>query len=272
MLGEGFGQEDVSHIFLAEECFIQLTLSCQRVTFVSLNNSSYLDPPLEDRSPWSDLPLTKQANSSLPREKLFKNFKRKYYLPLGDGTQIGIIFQCMCVLSHFSHVQLFVTLWTIALQSPQSTRFSRQLEWAAMPSSRGSFQPRDQTQIFCVTGGFFTIEPPGKPIIFQNQPNSAFPISAGILEMLTKLRLKSCKLPGRKWDFLHFKELGRVLWQLVVVFAPEQAHQSASGGPSVKGAANDNQEQSQCPEPVHSTVRQPLAVCPKPTVVVHGKR
>lgn len=39
--------------------------------------------------------------------------------------------------------------------------------------------------------------------------------------MLTKLRLKSYKPPGRKWDFLHFKKLGRVLWQLVVVFALE---------------------------------------------------
>ena len=31
------------------------------------------------------------------------------------------------------------------------------LEWVAMPSSRGSSQPRDQTQIFCIAGGFFTI-------------------------------------------------------------------------------------------------------------------
>ena len=35
-----------------------------------------------------------------------------------------------CMLSRFSHVQLFVTLWTAALQA-------RILEWVAMPSSRG---------------------------------------------------------------------------------------------------------------------------------------
>ena len=29
------------------------------------------------------------------------------------------------------------------------------LEWVAMPSSRGSSQPRDWTQVFCITGGFF---------------------------------------------------------------------------------------------------------------------
>ena len=30
------------------------------------------------------------------------------------------------VLSHFSHVQLFVTLWTVAHQAPLSVGFSRQ--------------------------------------------------------------------------------------------------------------------------------------------------
>ena len=31
------------------------------------------------------------------------------------------------------------------------------LEWVAMPSSRGSSQPRDQTQVSHITGGLFTI-------------------------------------------------------------------------------------------------------------------
>ena len=31
-----------------------------------------------------------------------------------------------CVLSHFSHVRLFVALWTIACQAPLSMGFSRQ--------------------------------------------------------------------------------------------------------------------------------------------------
>ena len=31
------------------------------------------------------------------------------------------------------------------------------LEWVSMPSSRGSSQPRDQIQVFCIAGGFFTI-------------------------------------------------------------------------------------------------------------------
>ena len=34
---------------------------------------------------------------------------------------------------------------------------ARILEWLAVPFSRGSSQPRDQTQISCITGGFFSI-------------------------------------------------------------------------------------------------------------------
>ena len=32
----------------------------------------------------------------------------------------------------------------------------RVLEWVAMPSSKGFSQPRDQTQVSCIEGGFFT--------------------------------------------------------------------------------------------------------------------
>ena len=59
------------------------------------------------------------------------------------------------VLSRFSHVQLFATPWTIAHQTLLSTEIlqARILEWVAMPSSRGSSQPRGRTcvsYIFCM--------------------------------------------------------------------------------------------------------------------------
>ena len=38
---------------------------------------------------------------------------------------------------------------------------ARILEWVVMPSSRGSSQPRDQTQVFCITGRLS--DSPGKP-------------------------------------------------------------------------------------------------------------
>ena len=52
---------------------------------------------------------------------------------------------CACVLSHFSHVQLFETLWTITHQAPLSMGIlqARILAWVVVPSSRESSQPRD---------------------------------------------------------------------------------------------------------------------------------
>ena len=38
-----------------------------------------------------------------------------------------------CMLSHFSRVQLFVTLWTVAHQAPLSMEFSRQEYWSGFP-------------------------------------------------------------------------------------------------------------------------------------------
>ena len=58
--------------------------------------------------------------------------------------------------------QLCLTLcipWTAAHQDPLSMRIlqARILEWVAMPSSRGSSQPRDQTLVSHITGRFFTV-------------------------------------------------------------------------------------------------------------------
>ena len=42
-------------------------------------------------------------------------------------------FMLTCVLSCFSHVQLFATPWTVALQAPLSMAFSRQEYWSGVP-------------------------------------------------------------------------------------------------------------------------------------------
>ena len=43
-------------------------------------------------------------------------------------------------------------------QAPLSTEFSRQEYWSGLsiPFSRGSFWPRDRTQVSCIAGRFFT--------------------------------------------------------------------------------------------------------------------
>ena len=40
---------------------------------------------------------------------------------------------------------------------------ARILKWVASSFSRGSSRSRDRTRVSCITGGFFTAEPPGKP-------------------------------------------------------------------------------------------------------------
>ena len=72
-----------------------------------------------------------------------------------------------------SHVPLFATPWTI-----QSMEFFRPeyWEWVAFPFSRGSSQPRDQTQVSCIAGGSLPAEPQGSPKI-RNWV--AYPFSSG---------------------------------------------------------------------------------------------
>ena len=73
---------------------------------------------------------------------------------------------CVCVCNLLSHVQLFVNPWTVCSPLAHSAHQNssvhgilqaRILEWVAIPFSKGSSQPRDQTQVSCLAGGFFTI-------------------------------------------------------------------------------------------------------------------
>ena len=82
---------------------------------------------------------------------------------------------CVCVLSH---VQLYVTPKTSWL-APLSVGIlqGRILEWVATPSSRGSSQLRDWTQVPCIAGRFFTVwatreAPCGKIcVLYHNSKN-----------------------------------------------------------------------------------------------------
>ena len=46
---------------------------------------------------------------------------------------------------------------------------ARILEWVAIPFSRGSSQPRDQTQVFCIAARFFTREATREAQEYQNE-------------------------------------------------------------------------------------------------------
>ena len=69
---------------------------------------------------------------------------------LGWGRQLGFSEeQGVPGAQSLSCEQLFATPWIIAHQDPLSVGFSqaRILEWVAISSSRGSFQPRARTRV-----------------------------------------------------------------------------------------------------------------------------
>ena len=75
-------------------------------------------------------------------------------------------YECACGLSRLSCVWFFATLWTVARQAPLSCGLlrARILEWVAMPSSRVSPQPRDQSHVSCLLHwqmGSLSLAPPG---------------------------------------------------------------------------------------------------------------
>ena len=59
--------------------------------------------------------------------------------------------------------------WAIDHQAPLSMEFPWQKywKWVTISLSRGSSWPRDWNCISCIAGGFFTAEPPGKPLHFS---------------------------------------------------------------------------------------------------------
>ena len=57
---------------------------------------------------------------------------------------------------------------------PMQILQARTLEWIAMPSSRGSSQPRHRALVCCIAGRFFMPEPPGKSLfIYYNAVQTA---------------------------------------------------------------------------------------------------
>ena len=67
----------------------------------------------------------------------------------------------VCVLSHFSHVQLFATLWIVACQAPLSVGFSRQEYWSGLPWPSPGDLPSPEIELVsllspALAGGFFT--------------------------------------------------------------------------------------------------------------------
>ena len=76
--------------------------------------------------------------------------------------------RCVCACAR-AHAQLCPTLCdpmdcNLPDSSVQEISQARILEWVATSFFRGASWPRDRTHVFCLGGGFFALEPPGKPL------------------------------------------------------------------------------------------------------------
>ena len=146
-------------------------------------------------------------------KSLLQHFKSISSLALSFLFDLAVSFSEVClievsayVLSHFSRVGLFVTLWTIAHQAPLSMGFSRQEYWRGLPCPppRDLSDPRIKTVSCnsCIAGGFFKAKPPGKPIKVLLGQNKNVPIRIftatlfGIATKWNKTKLEKSD-PGR---------------------------------------------------------------------------
>ena len=113
---------------------------------------------------------------------LNKNQKISQHEPL-DGARAAVILRTWpWKRSSLSRVTLS-NPWTAARQAPLSMGIlqARMQQWVAMSSSRGSSPPRDQTEVFSIAGGFFTVWATGtktnkQTIVGQGQPASGAPV------------------------------------------------------------------------------------------------
>ena len=80
------------------------------------------------------------------------------------GHSLCYYWTVCAVVSCFSHVQLFVTPWTIALQAPLSMGFSRQEYWSGLPFPSPGDLPNTGTEpvslmSLALTGMLFILVP-----------------------------------------------------------------------------------------------------------------
>ena len=92
----------------------------------------------------------------------------------GKNARVGCHFllQCMKMKTESEVAQSCPTLCNPMDCSPLGSSVpeifqARVLEWVAIPFSRGSSRPRDQTWVFCTAGRFFTVWATGEAILMH---------------------------------------------------------------------------------------------------------
>ena len=132
------------------------------------------------------------------RDKTVKSYLGKY---VPQDTTWGC---AGCVLSHFSHVWLFVTSWTVAHHAPLSMEFSRQEYWYGL-----TFPP---AKIFPTQGS--------KLRLMSLELASGFLTTSNIWEASVVKYLKS----NNFWSFFLFVQICNAHELLSMLFSTLQYH------------------------------------------------
>ena len=66
---------------------------------------------------------------------------------------------CTCMLSHFSHVRLFATPWTVAQQAPLSVGFSQLEYWSGLPCPPPGDLPDPEIELMSPASPAFQADP-----------------------------------------------------------------------------------------------------------------
>ena len=129
--------------------------------------------------PWSKIKRTTDLQEKRNERKTWTPQKRLSALRI--NTWKGMLLLLVIWRSEVKSLQLCPTLCNPMDRSLPGSYIhgifqARILEWVAISFSRGSFQPRDQTQVSCTVGRLFTIWTTREPYVLSlNQKNALFP-------------------------------------------------------------------------------------------------
>ena len=108
-----------------------------------------------------------------------------------NNIEYSSLYKILCVLSCFSSVRLFVTLWTVCNKPGSSVPEVPQakiLEWIAVPSSRGSSQPKHRRNPHLL--GLLHWQVDSLPLVPPWKPHTKFYNHAQLAHIIMENELK----------------------------------------------------------------------------------
>ena len=125
-----------------------------------------------------------------------------------------------CVLSYFSCVWLFVTLWTVACHASPFMGFSRQEHWSGLPFPPPGNLPDPGTELLSpvsplLQADCLTLEPSGKPSVRARRQNCRWgEDSRGAKEGRDATFHQALTLPKQSWDNLNIQHKEGRWWPI----------------------------------------------------------